>query len=205
MCGRCDRAAGGRNAGGGAGFLPGHLRRNHRGRGQSRQGAAPGAGPEVAAQLEEELLRTRDRLNLTVEQYETTTEELKASNEELQAINEELRSTTEELETSKEELQSLNEELTTVNQELREKIEELGRVNSDLQNLLSSPDIATIFLDWELHIKRYTDRARELFNITPADISRPLEHFTHKLDWPILDDIERGADPAKQGARGARS
>ena len=62
-------------------------------------------------------------------------------------MNEELRSTGEELETSKEELQSLNEELTTVNQELREKIEELGRVNSDLQNLLSSPDIATIFLD----------------------------------------------------------
>jgi len=150
------------------------------------QSAADGAGPEVAAQLEEELRRTRDQLNLTVEQYETTTEELKASNEELQAMNEELRSTGEELETSKEELQSLNEELTTVNQELREKIEELGRVNSDLQNLLSSPDIATIFLDRELQIKRYTERAKDLFNITAADIRRPLEHFTHNLDYQSL-------------------
>jgi two-component system CheB/CheR fusion protein len=147
-----------------------------------------GTGLEVAAQLQEELQRTHDQLNVTVEQYETTTEELKASNEELQAINEELRSTTEELETSKEELQSLNEELTTVNQELREKIEELGRVNSDLQNLLSSTDIGTIFLDRGLQIKRYTERVKELFNIIQADIGRPLDHLTHKLDYQALTD-----------------
>ncbi len=147
-----------------------------------------GAGLEVAAQLQEELQRTHDQLNVTVEQYETTTEELKASNEELQAINEELRSTAEELETSKEELQSLNEELTTVNQELREKIEELGRVNSDLQNLLSSTEIGTIFLDRGLQIKRYTERVKELFNIIPADIGRPLDHLTHKLDYQSLTD-----------------
>jgi two-component system, chemotaxis family, CheB/CheR fusion protein len=96
----------------------------------------------------------------------------------LQGINEELRSATEELETSKEELQSLNEELTTVNQEYKEKIEEVGRANSDLQNLMGSIDIATIFLDRALQIKRYTPRARELFNITAADAGRPLEHFT---------------------------
>ena len=147
-----------------------------------------GPGMEVAAQLQEELQRTHDQLNVTVEQYETTTEELKASNEELQAINEELRSTTEELETSKEELQSLNEELTTVNQELREKIEELGRVNSDLQNLLSSTDIGTIFLDRGLQIKRYTERVKELFNIIQADVGRPLDHLTHKLDYRSLTD-----------------
>jgi len=121
---------------------------------------------EIVAHLEQELQAVRDQLHLTIEQYETSTEELKASNEELQAINEELRSTSEELETSKEELQSLNEELTTVNQELREKIEELGRVNSDMQNLMSSTDIGTVFLDRGLQIKRYTARAQELFNIT---------------------------------------
>src|SRR5579875_3189287 len=153
-----------------------------------QQAALAGANLDVVAQLEEELQRTRDQLHLTVEQYETTTEELKASNEELQAINEELRSTTEELETSKEELQSLNEELTTVNQELREKIEELGRANSDLQNLMSSTDIGTIFLDRGLKIKLYTERARELFNITATDIGRPLEHFTHKLEYAALSE-----------------
>jgi two-component system CheB/CheR fusion protein len=147
---------------------------------------------DVLTQLEGELQRTRDQLHLTVEQYETTTEELKASNEELQAMNEELRSTTEELETSKEELQSVNEELSTVNQELREKIDQLGRVNSDLQNLMSSTDIGTIFLDRGLKIKLYTERAKSLFNITPSDIGRPLEHFTHKLEYDSLtEDAEK--------------
>ncbi|MGA2409902.1 MAG: PAS domain-containing protein [Candidatus Binataceae bacterium] len=139
-----------------------------------------------AEQIEEDLQRTKDLLRLTIEQYETSTEELRASNEELQAINEELRSATEELETSKEELQSLNEELTTVNQEYREKIEEVGRTNSDLQNLMASTDIGTIFLDRGLRIKRYTPHAQGLFNITLADIGRPLDHFTHRLDYGTL-------------------
>jgi two-component system CheB/CheR fusion protein len=143
---------------------------------------------DVLTQIEDELQRTRDQLHLSVEQYETTTEELKASNEELQAMNEELRSTTEELETSKEELQSVNEELSTVNQELREKIDQLGRVNSDLQNLMSATDIGTIFLDRGLKIKLYSERAKDLFNITPSDIGRPLEHFTHKLQYDSLTE-----------------
>jgi len=141
----------------------------------------------VVLQLEQELQRTKDHLRMSIEQYETSTEELKASNEELQAINEELRSTTEELETSKEELQSVNEELTTVNQEYKEKIEELGHANSDLQNLMASTDIGTIFLDRALQIKLYTPRAQQLFNVTRADIGRPLEHFTHKLDYAALN------------------
>jgi len=146
----------------------------------------------VVAQLEDELQRNKDQLRLTIEQYETSTEELKASNEELQAINEELRSATEELETSKEELQSLNEELTTVNQEYREKIDEVSRANSDLQNLMASTDIGTIFLDRNLQIKRYTPAAQQLFNITEADIGRPLQHFTHKLTYTTLtEDAER--------------
>jgi two-component system CheB/CheR fusion protein len=154
--------------------------------GQAPDAAAPSDSFESVRRIEEELRQTKDQLRLTIEQYETSTEELRASNEELQAINEELRSATEELETSKEELQSVNEELTTVNQEYREKIDEVGRANSDLQNLMASTDIGTIFLDRALHIKRYTPRAQRLFNITDADVGRPLEHFTHKLDYASL-------------------
>ncbi len=140
----------------------------------------------VVQGLEEELQTTKDRLRSTLEQGETATEELKASNEELQAINEELRSASEELETSKEELQSVNEELTTVNHELKNKVDEAGRANSDMQNLMQSTDIATIFLDRALKIKRFTPRATELFNVIPADLGRPLEHITHKLDYGFL-------------------
>jgi two-component system CheB/CheR fusion protein len=142
----------------------------------------------VVNRLENELLRTRDRLRATIEQHETSIEEHKASNEELQAINEELRSASEELETSKEELQSVNEELSTVNHELKDKIEEVIRANSDLQNFLASTDIGTIFLDRDLQIKRYTPRVRELFNIIPSDIGRPLSHLTHRLDYDSLEN-----------------
>jgi two-component system CheB/CheR fusion protein len=155
---------------------------------ETEQRASAPAAPDLdmVNQLGEELQRTRDQLRFTVEQYETTTQELKVSNEELQGMNEELRSTTEELETSKAELQSVNEELTTVNQELQEKVEERDLANSDLQNLLSSTQIGAIFLDRDLNIKRYTEPATELFNIAPQDIGRPLEHFSHKLEYEAL-------------------
>jgi two-component system CheB/CheR fusion protein len=103
-------------------------------------------------QLETELDHVKTNQRATVEEYESSLEELKASNEELQSINEELRSATEEVETSREELQSINEELSTVNQELKHKVEELGKANSDLQNLMASTDIATVFLDRQLRI-----------------------------------------------------
>ncbi|MBX7223835.1 MAG: PAS domain-containing protein [Blastocatellia bacterium] len=140
----------------------------------------------VIRRLEDDLRRTRDRLRTTIEQHETSIEELKASNEELQAINEELRSASEELETSKEELQSVNEELTTVNHELKDKVDEISRTNSDLQNLMSSTDIGTMFLDRGLRIKRYTPSLQRLFNIIPTDVGRPLEHLTHKLEYEEL-------------------
>lgn len=142
----------------------------------------------VVRRLEEELARTKENLRTTVEQHEISIEELKASNEELQAINEELRSATEELETGKEELQSVNEELTTVNHELKEKIEETSRTNSDLRNLISSTDIATIFLDRDLRIKRITPPVEKFFNISAADVGRPLAHFTHKLNYDNLSE-----------------
>ena len=103
----------------------------------------------------------------TVEQYEASTEELKASNEELQAMNEELRSATEELETSREELQSINEELTTVNQELKSKVDELAHANSDIHNLMDATEIATVFLDRELRISRYTPSAVHAVEFDP--------------------------------------
>ena len=142
----------------------------------------------VLSQLEGELQRTKEQLQATVEQSETSTEELKASNEELQAINEELRSTTEELETSKEELQSINEELITVNQELKSKVEETGKINDDLQNLIASTDIATVFVDRRMRIKSYTPRATEIFSIIPSDTGRSLLDITHRLDYPGMAD-----------------
>ena len=139
------------------------------------------AGEPAARQLEEELIRIKGQMRTTVEQYEVQAEEARAANEELQAINEELRSTAEELETSQEELQSLNEELQTVNQELKVKIEEIGHTNDDLRNLMSSTEIGTIFVDRGLRVKLFTPRVRDLFNLIPGDVGRPLLDITGKL------------------------
>jgi two-component system CheB/CheR fusion protein len=155
-------------------------------------GAAPSQAPDahahspLVAQLDQELERMRMHLRDTVEQYETSTQELKASNEELQAINEELRSATEELETSREELQSINEELITVNHELKTKVDELAHANSDMQNLMDATAIATIFLDRELCITRYTPMAVRLFSLIPGDLGRPLSDLMPKLQYPEL-------------------
>jgi two-component system CheB/CheR fusion protein len=145
----------------------------------------------ITRQLEEELIRVKAQLRMTVEQHEMQQEELKASNEELQAMNEELRSSAEELETSKEELQSVNEELTTVNQELKIKIEELGQSNNDFKNLMNSTDIGTIFLDRSLRVKLFTPRARDIFNLIPTDTGRPLSDINSKLIYDrLLPDLE---------------
>ncbi|MBA1272284.1 CheR family methyltransferase [Stutzerimonas azotifigens] len=150
---------------------------------ESAQGAAK---DNVLTQLESELQRTKEQLQVTVEHSETSTEELRASNEELQAINEELRSATEELETSKEELQSINEELITVNAELKTKVDETSKINDDLQNLITSTDIATVFVDREMRIKWFTPRARDIFNVIGNDTGRSLLDITHRLDYPQL-------------------
>jgi len=153
---------------------------------------APVHYEESVRNLEQELEATRTQLSAMVEQYEASTEELKASNEELQAMNEELRSATEELETGREELQSVNEELITVNQELKASVEDLAGANSDLQNLIGSTDIGTLFLNRELRIKRFTPRIQELFNIVPSDVGRPLSDLTRKIDYASLpNDAER--------------
>ena len=157
-------------------------------------GATPRSAPAdaLARHLERELEQLKAQLRNTVERFEASTEELKASNEELQAMNEELRSATEELETGREELQSINEELTTVNQEMKGKVDELAHANSDLQNLMASTSIATLFLDRELQITRFTPSAAGIFNLIPGDVGRPLAHLKHRLDYPeLMSDAEQ--------------
>jgi two-component system CheB/CheR fusion protein len=149
-----------------------------------------GESEPVMRLLEEELQRSKEEHQATIEQYETQTEELKASNEEMQAMNEELRSATEELETGKEELQSVNEEIQTINSELKQNIDELAIANSDLQNLITSTDLATIFVDSDLNIRFFTPRAQDLFNLIPSDVGRSLSDITHKLYYAdMLQDV----------------
>ncbi|HXW07996.1 MAG TPA: chemotaxis protein CheB [Vicinamibacterales bacterium] len=166
------------------------------------QALAPG---DAARQLEDELLRVKGQLRATIERHETQAEELKASNEELQAMNEELRSSAEELETSKEELQSLNEELRTVNQELKIKVEEQAQANDDIQNLINSTEIGTIFLDRSMRIKFFSPPAREIFTLIPADRGRPLFDISSSLREPDLrPEIERVLDRLERVEREVR-
>lgn len=141
-------------------------------------------------ELEEELNRTREEIHNTVEQMQTSQEELNAANEELQSANEELQSSNEELTTSKEEMQSLNEELQTLNAELQSKVEDFSRVNNDMENLLNSTDIATLFLDKELNIRRYTDQATKIFKLIKSDIGRP---FTDQVSDLIYSELAADA------------
>ncbi|MFP4048747.1 MAG: CheR family methyltransferase [Desulfovermiculus sp.] len=134
------------------------------------------------AELEQELQETRESHHATVEELESSNEELKTANEELQSSNEELQSTNEELESSKEELQSLNEELQTVNSELQAKVEELSEAHDDINNLLNSTQIATVFVDNNLQVKRFSKEATKVIHLIRSDIGRPLEHQSTKLE-----------------------
>ncbi|RXF70955.1 CheR family methyltransferase [Hansschlegelia zhihuaiae] len=151
---------------------------------QSRPADKDGSG----AELEGDLRETRERLQSMIEEYETALEELKASNEELLSVNEEMQSTNEELEVSKEELQSVNEELHTVNVELNAKVEALDHANSDLHNLFENTDVATIFLDRNITIRKFTPAATEIFKILPSDVGRPLTDLSSRLAYPEMGD-----------------
>ena len=134
----------------------------------------------------------KTQLRDTVRAYETSNEEFKANNEELQAMNEELRSATEELETGREELQSINEELSTVNQELKTKVDELAQANTDMLNLMNATAIATVFLDRDLRITRFTPPAVALFNFIASDHGRPLSDLSTVLDdQSLVEDAAR--------------
>jgi len=149
----------------------------------------------VARQLEEELIKVKAHLRASNEQHDFQAEEMKASNEELQAMNEELRSAAEELETSKEELQSINEEMRTVNQELKVKIEETSIASNNLQNLINSTNIGTIFLDRSFRVVLFTPAIREIFNLRTADYGRPLSDITGSLEFEnVLRNAENVLD-----------
>jgi two-component system, chemotaxis family, CheB/CheR fusion protein len=160
---------------------------------QKGKGQAPAAEDvDRVAALEQELQSTKEYLQTTVEELEAANEELKSTNEELQSTNEELQSMNEELETAKEELQSTNEELVTVNTELNNKINELTEFNKDINNLLASTEIGTIFLDRDLNIKRFTPTATKLFSLIPQDVGRPIRDIAPKTEGAnIYEESEK--------------
>jgi len=133
-----------------------------------------------------ELHQAREDLQTLAEERQTSQEELKSTNEELQSTNEELQSTNEELTTSKEEMQSMNEELQTMNMELQSKVTDLSWVNNDMTNLLNSMEIATVFLDNALNIRRFTSHCTRLFKLIAGDVGRPLSDIVTDLDYPEL-------------------
>ncbi|MGO4904160.1 chemotaxis protein CheB [Flavobacterium sp. W20_MBD1_R3] len=137
-------------------------------------------------ELEIELVQCNEDLNSIREEMQTSQEELKSTNEELQSTNEELQSTNEELTTSKEELQSLNEELQTVNTELQSKLIDFEQANNDMKNLLNSTEIATLFLDKELNIRRYTDPVTKIFKLRMMDTGRPFTDLVCDLKYPDM-------------------
>ncbi|MCB1820851.1 MAG: PAS domain-containing protein, partial [Candidatus Competibacteraceae bacterium] len=140
--------------------------------------------------LEQELQFSRENLQATIEELETSNEELQATNEELLASNEELQSTNEEL-------QSVNEELHTVNAEYQSKIIELTELNNDLDNLMASTRIGTLFLDENMTVRRFTPEIRRIFKILDSDLGRPVNHLMYdlvKLDlFELIDEVARSA------------
>jgi len=156
----------------------------------------PPAAPEVRIdcdptddrRLVEELSQARDELQAALTEAQSSKEDLKASHEEMTSINEELQSTNEELETSKEELQSLNEELVTLNAQLQAKMAELESTSSDLESLLASTDIAVLFLDPSLRIRRFTPATRALLDLIAGDVGRPVAALAWRFDDPRLEE-----------------
>ncbi len=153
-------------------------------------GADPGAlTPPRMLELERELESTRAELQGAIRDLEISTEDQKAINEEALSVNEEYQSTNEELLTSKEELQSLNEELTALNSQLQDTLERQRTTADDLQNVLYSTDVATLFLDAQLNIRFFTPATRSLFNLIPGDIGRPLaDLYSQAMDPDLARD-----------------
>ncbi len=147
-----------------------------------------GKAGAIDAATAEELQRCKDEIHALHQEMGASAEELQAANEELQSTNEELQSANEELTTSKEESQSMNEELQTLNSELQSKLDDLALAQSDMQNLLNSTDIATLFLDSALNVRRYTDQITRIIHLREGDIGRPLTDLASTLVYPQLND-----------------
>ena len=172
-------------------------------RSAARRSARPRRS-DSRAQLEEELQHTRHDLQSNIDELQSANEELASANEEVQSVNEELQSSNEELQTAKEETQSLNEELHTVNGELTQELRAFENANDDLLNLIHSIEIATIFLDERLRVKRFTPEARRVARLIDADVGRPLADLAMLLDYPDLlsdaDGVLQSLQPAKKQA-----
>ena len=151
----------------------------------------PRANSHTATEVERLLQQARAELLNTREEMQSSQEELRSTNEEMQSTNEEMQSTNEELTTSKEEMQSLNEELQTVNAELQGKVDELSRSNNDMKNLLNSTDIATLFLDRDLQVRRFTTPATKIIKLIPGDIGRPITDLASDLLYAELAEDAR--------------
>jgi two-component system CheB/CheR fusion protein len=132
------------------------------------------------------LQKYRDEIETLREETRASKEELQSTNEELQSTNEELQSANEELTTSKEEMQSMNEELQTINTEMQTKLDDLALAQGDMRNLLNSTDIAMLFLDKGLNVRRYTERTSKIINLRESDVGRPLSDLTTALEYPKL-------------------
>jgi two-component system CheB/CheR fusion protein len=159
----------------------------------SISGPAPsGEGPTSDTGSEDTIRYLESELRAAQEHAQAAYEELETSNEELKSANEEYQSTNEELETSKEELQSFNEELETVNTELQRKVAELDHANSDLQNLLNSTQVATIFLDSEFRIRSFTSAAGAVFRLLAGDAGRPLTDLAAQFvgEGSLVEDMK---------------
>jgi two-component system, chemotaxis family, CheB/CheR fusion protein len=144
------------------------------------------ASGSVNPVIEAELARAREEIRALRQEMRASHEELQSANEELQSTNEELQSANEELTTSKEESQSINEELQTINAELHSKLDDLALAQSDMQNLLNSTDIATLFLDDALNVRRFTEHITRIIHLREADIGRPLSDLASTLNYPEL-------------------
>ena len=153
----------------------------------------PLSGPATPgdAVIHAELQNAQQEMQVLRQEMQASKDQMFTLNESMRLSNEELQSANEELTTSKEEAQSMNEELQTINSELQTRLDDLALAQSDMQNLLNSTDIATLFLDNELNVRRYTEQAVPIFHLRESDVGRPLSDLANTLDYPLLlDDVK---------------
>ena len=163
----------------------------------------PADVPRVV-ELERELEATKAELQSAIRNLETSSEEQMAINDEAMSVNEEYQSTNEELLASKEELQSLNEELNALNSQLQETLDRQRTTSDDLQNVLYSTDVATIFLDTRFNIRFFTPATKALFNVIPSDVGRPLTDLKSLAADEALRRRPQGPEKPDAGRAGNR-
>jgi two-component system CheB/CheR fusion protein len=150
--------------------------------------ASEGPTASSTSAVNAELQNAQEALQALRQEMHASSDQLSAINESLKLTNEELQTANEELTTSKEEAQSMNEELQTINSELQTRLDDLALAQSDMQNLLNSTDIATLFLDNDLNVRRFTEKAVGIFHLRESDVGRPLSDLANTMAYPLLQD-----------------